>query len=473
MEQKLRSAMWLIKSVDQRQRTLRKVTQSIVKFQRDFLDRGIAHLRPLALRDVGEDIGMHESTISRVTTNKYVETPQGLFELKYFFHSGIAGGDGEMVSSVSVKKMIQDHLATEEAGQAPLGPGDRPVPQGARAHHRAPDGGQVPRGAGHPALPPAAAPAPQVSREAARAVTGISFVVITGLSGAGKSYAIKCFEDMGFFCVDNLPSTLIPTFADLVARSPQPGLPGGPGRRRPGGRVLLAPARAPSRRSRRAATGWRCSSWRRSDESLVRRFHETRRRHPLGDEGRNVLEAIRAERTAMAHLREIADRIIDTSGLTVHQLKARLAELYVAPAARTGLATSLVSFGFKHGLPVDADLVFDVRFLAQSPLRRRACAPSTGATSGCAASWSSRRPPTGSWPACDALLEFVLPVVSARGQGLPHHRHRLHRGPPSLGGPGRGAAPLPDRAGLRRPPWSIATSSVSERGPGPREGSVW
>jgi RNA polymerase sigma-54 factor len=114
VEQKLRSALWLIKSVDQRQRTLRKVTQSIVKFQRDFLDRGLAHLRPLSLRDVGEDIGMHESTISRVTTNKYVETPQGLFELKFFFHSGIASGDGEMVSSVSVKKMIQDLLASED-----------------------------------------------------------------------------------------------------------------------------------------------------------------------------------------------------------------------------------------------------------------------------------------------------------------------------------------------------------------------
>src|SRR6202795_5358736 len=114
VEQKLRSAVWLIKSVEQRQRTLRKVTQSLVKFQRDFLDRGVAHLRPLALRDVGEDIGMHESTISRVTTNKYVETPQGLFELKYFFHSGIASGDGEMVSSVAVRKMIQDLLANED-----------------------------------------------------------------------------------------------------------------------------------------------------------------------------------------------------------------------------------------------------------------------------------------------------------------------------------------------------------------------
>jgi RNA polymerase sigma-54 factor len=117
VEQKLRSAVWLIKSVEQRQRTLRKVTQSIVKFQREFLDKGLPYLRPLALRDVGEDIGMHESTISRVTTNKYVETPQGLFELKFFFHSGIASGDGEMVSSLSVKKMIQDLLANEDAAK--------------------------------------------------------------------------------------------------------------------------------------------------------------------------------------------------------------------------------------------------------------------------------------------------------------------------------------------------------------------
>jgi RNA polymerase sigma-54 factor len=117
VEQKLRSAVWLIKSVEQRQRTLRKVTQSLVKFQRDFLDKGVAHLRPLALRDVGEDIGMHESTISRVTTNKYVETPQGLFELKYFFHSGIASDSGEMVSSVSIKKTIRDMVAAEDSGK--------------------------------------------------------------------------------------------------------------------------------------------------------------------------------------------------------------------------------------------------------------------------------------------------------------------------------------------------------------------
>jgi RNA polymerase sigma-54 factor len=114
VEQKLRSAMWLIKSVDQRQRTLRKVSQSIVNKQRDFLDKGLAFLKPMSLRDVGEDIQMHESTISRVTTNKYIETPQGLFELKFFFHSGIASADGDPVSSKSVKKTIQDLLANED-----------------------------------------------------------------------------------------------------------------------------------------------------------------------------------------------------------------------------------------------------------------------------------------------------------------------------------------------------------------------
>ena len=119
VEQKLRSAVWLIKSVEQRQRTLRKVAQSLVNFQRDFLDKGLAHLRPLALRDVGDDISMHESTISRVTTNKYVQTPQGLFELKFFFHSGIASENGSMVSSVSVKKTIRDMVAGED-GAKPL-----------------------------------------------------------------------------------------------------------------------------------------------------------------------------------------------------------------------------------------------------------------------------------------------------------------------------------------------------------------
>jgi RNA polymerase sigma-54 factor len=114
VEDRLRSAVWLIKSIQQRQKTLYKVTHSIVQFQRAFLDKGLPHLRPLSLRDVAEDIRMHESTVSRVTTSKFVETPQGVLSLKFFFHSGIAKTQGDEVSSVSVKKMIEDLVAKED-----------------------------------------------------------------------------------------------------------------------------------------------------------------------------------------------------------------------------------------------------------------------------------------------------------------------------------------------------------------------
>ncbi|MDH3453843.1 MAG: RNA polymerase factor sigma-54, partial [Desulfuromonadales bacterium] len=113
IQEKLRGALWLIKSIHQRQRTIYRVTKSIVKFQRDFFERGVAHLKPLVLRDVAEDIEMHESTVSRVTTNKYVQTPQGLFELKYFFNSGISTTEGDSVASESVKSKIKEIVAAE------------------------------------------------------------------------------------------------------------------------------------------------------------------------------------------------------------------------------------------------------------------------------------------------------------------------------------------------------------------------
>ncbi len=113
IQDKLKSAAWLIKSIHQRQRTIYRVTNSIVRFQREFLDKGVTHLRPLVLRNVAEDIEMHESTISRVTTNKYVHTPQGLFELKYFFNSAIQCLDGESVSSETVKEHLKNILKSE------------------------------------------------------------------------------------------------------------------------------------------------------------------------------------------------------------------------------------------------------------------------------------------------------------------------------------------------------------------------
>jgi RNA polymerase sigma-54 factor len=114
IQDKLRSAQWLIRSIQQRQRTIVKVTESIIKFQREFFDKGIAYLRPLILRDVAEDISMHESTISRVTTNKYVHTPQGIFELKFFFNSGISRTDGDEVASEAVKNKIKAIISAED-----------------------------------------------------------------------------------------------------------------------------------------------------------------------------------------------------------------------------------------------------------------------------------------------------------------------------------------------------------------------
>ena len=118
VESRMRSGLWLIRSIEQRQRTLYKVTDSLVRFQREFLEKGIMALRPLTLKEVAEDIGMHESTVSRVTTNKYVHTPQGLFELKYFFHRGVPVTSGsETASSVKVKELVRQLLTAEDSGR--------------------------------------------------------------------------------------------------------------------------------------------------------------------------------------------------------------------------------------------------------------------------------------------------------------------------------------------------------------------
>ena len=114
VKEKLRSALWLLKSVDQRQRTIYKVSESIIRHQRGFLDHGIAHLRPLVLRDVATDIGMHESTVSRVVANKYMHTPRGVFELRFFFHSGITSNMGEAISSVTIKDKIRKMIEAED-----------------------------------------------------------------------------------------------------------------------------------------------------------------------------------------------------------------------------------------------------------------------------------------------------------------------------------------------------------------------
>ncbi len=200
-----------------------------------------------------------------------------------------------------------------------------------------------------------------VSPNGHAAVPALRFVIITGLSGAGRSFAIKCLEDLGYFCVDNLPTTLIPTFAELCAHSSRDmrlialGVDIREGE-------YLAHLMETLAELRRQGHKPEVLFLEATDETLVRRYQETRRRHPLAGDG-GVLEGIRAERRALANLRESADRIIDTTGLSVHQLKERLVEGYGPQGTRDGLTVSLMSFGFKHGAPYDADLVFDVRFL--------------------------------------------------------------------------------------------------------------
>lgn len=119
IEEKFKSALWLVRSIEQRNRTIYRVVESIVTFQREFLEKGIAHIKPMVLKDVASDINMHESTISRVTTNKYVHTPRGLFELKYFFSTGIQRRGGADVSSISIRESIRK-IINEENGTTPL-----------------------------------------------------------------------------------------------------------------------------------------------------------------------------------------------------------------------------------------------------------------------------------------------------------------------------------------------------------------
>ncbi len=119
IQEKLRSAVWLIKSIQQRQRTIYRVVESIIKFQHDFFELGVAHLKPMVLRDVADDIEMHESTVSRVTSNKYVHTPQGTFELKYFFNTAISGRGGESFASESIKVRLRA-IVQAENGEKPL-----------------------------------------------------------------------------------------------------------------------------------------------------------------------------------------------------------------------------------------------------------------------------------------------------------------------------------------------------------------
>jgi UPF0042 nucleotide-binding protein len=198
---------------------------------------------------------------------------------------------------------------------------------------------------------PADAPAP---------VPAQGFTIITGLSGAGRSEAARCLEDLGFFVVDNLPPELLVKMAELAER------PGGPGRIAivvdARGGVFFGELASALEDLEAQGIGARILFLDASDDELVNRYEATRHRHPLAPAER-VVEGIRKERHMMESLREQADLVIDTTGLTPHELRDRVREAFSEQPAVDGIRAAVVSFGFKFGAPRDADLVLDVRFL--------------------------------------------------------------------------------------------------------------
>jgi UPF0042 nucleotide-binding protein len=183
-------------------------------------------------------------------------------------------------------------------------------------------------------------------------------VVITGMSGSGKSTAIHALEDAGFFCIDNLPVLLLPKLTELAGHGQMPRL----------ALVIDARERLYLKEAPRIIDEVRRSGARvevlfldANEEALMRRFSETRRRHPLAPQG-SVADGIRLEREALADLRELADQVIDSSPLTVHDLKAQVQARFASEPS-TAPAITLLSFGYRYGVPPQADLVFDVRFL--------------------------------------------------------------------------------------------------------------
>lgn len=186
-------------------------------------------------------------------------------------------------------------------------------------------------------------------------------VIVTGLSGAGKSQALKTLEDLGYFCVDNLPPTLIPTFIQLCAQVREPISRIAMGVDVRGGEFFDDLSSALVTMDQ-AGTRPMVLFLEADDDILVRRYKETRRRHPLSPQG-STLEGIRDERQMLSDLKSQASIIIDTSNLSTAELRRQLVEVFSRSVKLQKLLVTIVTFGFKHGLPMDADLVFDVRFL--------------------------------------------------------------------------------------------------------------
>lgn len=241
----------------------------------------------------------------------------------------------------------------------------------------------------------------------------LSFVVVSGLSGSGKSHAIKSLEDLGFFCVDNLPPPLLPKFVELCAQAGMEisKVALGIDIRE---REFIRDVPAFLRSLREAGHRLELLFLEASEEALIRRFRETRRPHPLGVEA-TVAEGIRLEREQLRALRDLADRVIDTTSLSVHQLRETLIGCYGLADRGRALSIVLVSFGYKFGIPNDADLLFDVRFLP-NPYFVEGLRPFTGLEEA-VREYVCRGSETGEFlKRVQELLRFLIPYYRREGK---------------------------------------------------------
>jgi len=326
VKERFTAAIQLMKNIEQRKHTILRVCQSIIARQGEFLDHGQDALKPMMIKEVAEEVGVHPSTVSRAVASKYAHTPQGVLELRSFFSESVNGPEGGAMSLLTLKRVVKK-MIEEEDGTKPLT--DEQIAK------KLDDAGI------------------HVTRRTVAKYREDMRIPST------HQRRLKSFEDMGFYCVDNLPVELMPIFAELH------GAGDGDFARA----ALMIDAREglqlqklpPLLKHLRKDHPISLVFIEAQDDALMRRYSETRRPHPLG-KNYSVRESLRRERELMAPIRKLADVVIDTTQFNVHELRQFVTERFKNPDKRP-LMVSVVSFGYRYGVPTDADLVFDVRFL--------------------------------------------------------------------------------------------------------------
>lgn len=250
------------------------------------------------------------------------------------------------------------------------------------------------------------------SQNAGGAATRV--IIVTGVSGSGRVSAMRVLEDLGFYCVDNLPVVLAPTVARLAAEHAPPiaNVALGIDARE---RIFFPQWPKALAELEQAGNRPEIIFLDASDEVLARRYSETRRPHPLAESGLSVADSIRRERLALAEIRERANRILDTTTLTIHELREVMTAAVASAAERPGLAIALVSFGYKYGHPVGLDLMFDVRFIP-NPFFVPELKPLSGLDAPVRDYVMARAEARSFVARVGELLEFLLPLYRREGK---------------------------------------------------------